>query len=123
MKTRTAEPIALIGSDLGDDPGAPLPPESLHRAAQLTMEIALRWAKLQKAITTMILFIALLAGSAAAQGTTASGLEPVQCGIDVLKAEGFRPLHGKKIGLVTNHTGMTRDGKATIDVLFHAPEC
>ena len=28
---------------------------------------------------------------------------------------------GLKIGLVTNHTGRTRDGKSTIDVLFHAP--
>lgn len=28
---------------------------------------------------------------------------------------------GLKIGLVTNHTGLTRDGKPTIDVLFHAP--
>ena len=26
-----------------------------------------------------------------------------------------------KIGLVTNHTGRTSDGKPTIDVLFHAP--
>ena len=30
-------------------------------------------------------------------------------------------LRGLKIGLVTNHTGRTRDGKPTIDVLFHAP--
>ena len=45
----------------------------------------------------------------------------MQCGIDVLVAEGFRPLRGLKIGLVTNHTGRTRDGKPTIDVLFHAP--
>ena len=48
-------------------------------------------------------------------------LHPVECGIDVLVAEGFRPLRGLKIGLVTNHTGRTRDGKPTIDVLFHAP--
>jgi uncharacterized protein YbbC (DUF1343 family) len=26
-----------------------------------------------------------------------------------------------KVGLITNHTGRTRDGKSTIDVLFHAP--
>ena len=46
----------------------------------------------------------------------------VQCGIDVLVAEGFRPLRGLKVGLVTNHTGVTQDGKSTIDVLFHAPD-
>jgi uncharacterized protein YbbC (DUF1343 family)/CubicO group peptidase (beta-lactamase class C family) len=46
---------------------------------------------------------------------------PIECGIDVLVAEGFRPLRGQKIGLVTNHTGLTRDGRSTIDVLFHTP--
>lgn len=44
----------------------------------------------------------------------------VRCGIDVLEAEGFAPLKGKRIGLVTNHTGRTRDGRTTIDVLFEA---
>jgi uncharacterized protein YbbC (DUF1343 family) len=46
---------------------------------------------------------------------------PVACGIDVLAAGGFEPLRGKRVGLVTNHTGRTRDGVSTIDVLFHAP--
>ena len=46
----------------------------------------------------------------------------VQCGIDVLVADEFRPLRGLKVGLVTNHTGVTREGKSTIDVLFRAPE-
>jgi uncharacterized protein YbbC (DUF1343 family) len=49
-------------------------------------------------------------------------LARVQCGIDVLVAEGFRHLRGLKVGLVTNHTGVTQDGKSTIDVLFHAPD-
>ena len=52
---------------------------------------------------------------------TTTDLHPVQCGIDVLVADGFRALRGLKIGLVTNHTGRTSDGKPTIDVLFHAP--
>lgn len=43
-------------------------------------------------------------------------------GIDVLKAESFAPLKGKKVGLVTNHTGLDRDGNATIDLLNNAPE-
>ena len=51
----------------------------------------------------------------------APALTRVQCGIDVLVADEFRPLRGLKVGLVTNHTGVTRDGKSTIDVLFHAP--
>ncbi len=42
------EAIALIGSDLQDEPIAQVSPESLQRAAQLATEIALRWAKSQR---------------------------------------------------------------------------
>jgi len=45
----------------------------------------------------------------------------VLCGIDVLARQGFEPLRGKRVGLVTNHTGRTRAGVATIDALFKAP--
>jgi len=45
----------------------------------------------------------------------------VACGIDVLVRQGFKSLEGKRVGLVTNHTGRTRDGAATIDALFRAP--
>ena len=38
-------------------------------------------------------------------------------GIDVLRAEGFALLQGKRVGLVTNHTGRARDGATTIDLL------
>lgn len=48
-------------------------------------------------------------------------VRPVQCGIDVLIERGFAPLKGKKVGLVTNHTGLARDGRTTIDVLHQAP--
>jgi uncharacterized protein YbbC (DUF1343 family)/CubicO group peptidase (beta-lactamase class C family) len=41
-------------------------------------------------------------------------------GIDVLEKEGFARLKGHKIGLVTNHTGRDRDGRATIDLLHKA---
>lgn len=43
-------------------------------------------------------------------------------GIDVLERNGFQPLKGKRIGLITNHTGRTADGRSTIDVLFKAPD-
>jgi uncharacterized protein YbbC (DUF1343 family)/CubicO group peptidase (beta-lactamase class C family) len=42
-------------------------------------------------------------------------------GIDVLEADGFAALRGKRVGLVTNHTGLTRSGTTTIDLLAHAP--
>jgi uncharacterized protein YbbC (DUF1343 family) len=46
---------------------------------------------------------------------------PVQNGIDVMRAGGFAALKGLRVGLLTNHTGRTRDGAATIDVMADAP--
>ncbi len=45
----------------------------------------------------------------------------VLTGVDVLARDGFKQLRGKKIGLITNHTGKSRDGIATIDLLHKAP--
>jgi uncharacterized protein YbbC (DUF1343 family) len=42
-------------------------------------------------------------------------------GIEVLIEQGFAPLRGKRVGLITNHTGLARDGRRTIDVLAAAP--
>jgi uncharacterized protein YbbC (DUF1343 family)/CubicO group peptidase (beta-lactamase class C family) len=45
---------------------------------------------------------------------------PTLAGIDVLRADGFAQLKGKRIGLVTNHTGRARDGATTIDLLHNS---
>jgi uncharacterized protein YbbC (DUF1343 family) len=45
----------------------------------------------------------------------------VQTGLDVLEAQKFAPLRGKRIGIITNHTGLDAQGKSTIDLLTHAP--
>lgn len=42
-------------------------------------------------------------------------------GIDVLRREGCRRIAGSRVGLVTNHTGLDREGNATADLL-HAAE-
>ncbi len=42
-------------------------------------------------------------------------------GIDVLRAEGFDRVRGRRIGLLTNQTGQARDGVSTIDILYRAP--
>ena len=47
-------------------------------------------------------------------------LHPVLTGIDVLERDGFKQLEGRKIGLITNHTGRDRAGRSTIDVLASA---
>ena len=44
----------------------------------------------------------------------------VLTGVDVLVRDGFKLLRGSRVGLVTNHTGLTRDGQATIDALHKA---
>src|SRR5262249_24578177 len=44
----------------------------------------------------------------------------VQTGLDVLEAQKFAPLRGKRIGIITNHTGLDAQGKSTIDLLTHA---
>jgi uncharacterized protein YbbC (DUF1343 family)/CubicO group peptidase (beta-lactamase class C family) len=43
-------------------------------------------------------------------------------GIDVLRADGFKILKGKRVGLVTNHTGRARTGEATIDLIAAAKD-
>jgi uncharacterized protein YbbC (DUF1343 family)/CubicO group peptidase (beta-lactamase class C family) len=58
---------------------------------------------------------------APATSSGAVAVHPVRCGIDVLVEDGYRPLRNKKVGLVTNHTGRTRGGASTIDVLSRAP--
>jgi uncharacterized protein YbbC (DUF1343 family)/CubicO group peptidase (beta-lactamase class C family) len=45
---------------------------------------------------------------------------PVSTGIDVLAKEKFARLKGRKVGLVTNHTGRAADGTPTIDLLANA---
>jgi uncharacterized protein YbbC (DUF1343 family) len=44
----------------------------------------------------------------------------VETGIDVLEAQYFAPLLGKRLGLVTNQTGVNANGRRTIDVLAKA---
>jgi uncharacterized protein YbbC (DUF1343 family)/CubicO group peptidase (beta-lactamase class C family) len=46
---------------------------------------------------------------------------PVLPGIDVLARNGFAPLEGKRVGLVTNHTGRSAAGATTIDLIHQAP--
>jgi uncharacterized protein YbbC (DUF1343 family) len=47
--------------------------------------------------------------------------DSVRPGIEVLLTDSLSMLHGKRIGLITNHTGRDRQGRRTIDLLVHAP--
>ncbi len=57
-----------------------------------------------------------------AQRRHAHGSRPgrVQTGLDVLEAEKFAALRGKRIGLITNHTGLDSQGRSNVDLLSRA---
>jgi uncharacterized protein YbbC (DUF1343 family)/CubicO group peptidase (beta-lactamase class C family) len=46
--------------------------------------------------------------------------DQTKTGIDVLEEEKFAPLRGKRVGLITNQTGIDSAGRRTIDVLAKA---
>ena len=46
----------------------------------------------------------------------------VRTGLDKLVDNGFAPLRGKRIGLLTNHTGVDRTGRRNIDLLAGAAD-
>ena len=43
-------------------------------------------------------------------------------GIEVLRDANFELLKGKRVGLITNPTGVDRNLKSTVDILFEAPD-
>lgn len=45
----------------------------------------------------------------------------VLTGIDVLERDGFKQLEGRRVGLITNHTGLNREGVSTVQLLREAP--
>ena len=46
----------------------------------------------------------------------------VVTGLDVLAANNFAALKGRRVGLITNHTGRSREGTSAIDLLSAAPD-
>jgi uncharacterized protein YbbC (DUF1343 family)/CubicO group peptidase (beta-lactamase class C family) len=41
-------------------------------------------------------------------------------GLDVLVAQNFRPIEGKRVGLITNQTGVDREGRRNVDLMRQA---
>jgi len=74
----------------------------------------------------IISFATIAAGAGAAAFATirshASKVESdrVRVGIDVLETAKFDVLQGKRVGIITNQTGVDSEGRRTIDVLAHA---
>jgi uncharacterized protein YbbC (DUF1343 family) len=70
---------------------------------------------------------ALIAGTVLVAGGCASSAVPrpasgnVLPGVEVLLRDSLHLLSGKRVGLITNHSGKDRSGTSTIDLLHHAP--
>ena len=69
--------------------------------------------QLRKAITPLRGKIATIV--AASVGYEKPGLRETYTGLDVLEQEHFRSLQGKRIGLITNQTGVDRLGRRNVD--------
>jgi len=70
-----------------------------------------------------IINIAFLCVAFAALTFTAKAAEPiVKTGIEVLRDRNFEILKGKRVGLVTNPSGVDRFLNSTVDILFNAPD-
>jgi uncharacterized protein YbbC (DUF1343 family) len=61
--------------------------------------------------------VALLSACAGAPARPAR----VMSGLDVLEAEGFAPLKGKRVGVITNRTGVDAGGRSIVELLAAAP--
>lgn len=66
-------------------------------------------------------FTLVFAGSLLCAPLSAAKPGFVLAGVDVLESQEFALLKGKQVGLITNHTGVTRSGRSTADLLAHAP--
>ncbi len=66
--------------------------------------------------------LTILASLVLATGCTAQNVktQPVKTGIEVLREQGFAPLEGRRIGVVTNDTAVLPDYTRTLDVLLGA---
>lgn len=66
----------------------------------------------------ILLGVAALLVSVSDVGAQSAGVVP---GIEVLVRDSLHLIRGKRVGLITNHSGRARDGTSSIDLLFRAP--
>lgn len=82
--------------------------------------------KKETIIAAAAALVLILAGAIApaygADRKRSSGKKGVIPGVEVSEKRGFPGLKGKNVGLVTNPSGVDRNLRSTIDILFNAPE-
>ena len=69
----------------------------------------------------MMLFCAVLAALLSCRDSAMAGVPVVKTGIEVLRDNDFEGLKGRRVGLVTNPSGVDRLLNSTVDILFNAP--
>ncbi len=67
---------------------------------------------------TLIMLFVILKTPAAVQAQSDT---TTLAGIDVLQRDDFAQLRGRKVGLITNHTGTNRQGESTVGLLSQTP--
>ena len=70
-----------------------------------------------KKLTLLLITLAALLSS----GTACVAGPVVKTGVEVRRDRGFEGLVGRKVGLVTNPSGVDRNLNSTIDLLYNAP--
>ncbi|MBM4168717.1 MAG: DUF1343 domain-containing protein [Ignavibacteria bacterium] len=70
-------------------------------------------------LSLVLLIVSLTPRGALAQDEVKTRVSP---GIDVLRLSNFEILKGKRIGLITNPTGVASDLRSTVDILYDAAE-
>jgi uncharacterized protein YbbC (DUF1343 family) len=73
---------------------------------------------LRRAEAPYLALLSLPSGHAAPTPAAAARPEfDVEAGVDVLERKAFAPIAGKRVALLTNRTGLTRDGRTTVSLL------
>ena len=68
----------------------------------------------------LVIAISFLLAGCAPTAQPAGSAPEVKTGIEVLRDNGFKELQGKRVGLVTNPTGVDRNLDSTVDILANA---
>ncbi len=77
---------------------------------------------LRRGLSALLSFTAFFALLMGGDILSAHAAKPVvELGIDVLAKNNFRGLEGKRVGLITNPSGVSASGKSTLEILRNAP--
>ena len=70
--------------------------------------------KINKQFLLVVLIFTLVVSTVTARG--------VKTGVEILREQNFSSIKGKRVGLITNPTGVDRNLSSTVDLFFHSKE-